>query len=94
VYHESVYDEEEALLDKFSQNYDYHSSEYNELFNAVVYSNLCDYVPALRSVAECEEFNQGILKKGIYSSVIKYWDFLRQLNHDFVESKRTPQLIR
>ena len=25
VYHESVYDEEELLLDKFSANYDFHS---------------------------------------------------------------------
>lgn len=41
VYHESIYDEEEALLDKFSQNYDFHSAEYNDLFNNIVYSNVC-----------------------------------------------------
>ena len=42
----------------------------------------------------CEDFNQGILKKGVYSSVIKYWDFLRQLNHDFSESPRDNSTIR
>lgn len=42
----------------------------------------------------CESFNQGILKKGIYSSVIKYWDFLRQLNHDFMESNRSLPVIK
>lgn len=46
------------------------------------------------SVEVCEAFNQGILKKGIYSSVIKYWDFLRQINHDFLESPRTNATIR
>jgi hypothetical protein len=56
VYHESIYDEEEALLDKFSQNYDFHSSEYNDLFNNIVYSNVCQYV-AYESKAACEEFN-------------------------------------
>lgn len=93
MYHESVYDEEEALLDKFSANYDYHSAEYNELFNNIVYSNVCQYV-SYDSRAVCEDFNQGILKKGIYSSVIKYWDFLRQLNHDFMESPRKNTTIK
>lgn len=76
AYHESIYDEEEALLDKFSANYDYHSIEYNDLFNNIVYANICDYV-SYDSKPICEDFNQGILKKGLYSSVIKYWDFLR-----------------
>jgi hypothetical protein len=56
VYHESIYDEEEALLDKFSQNYDFHSTEYNDLFNNIVYSNVCQYV-TYDSRAACEDFN-------------------------------------
>ena len=47
-----------------------------------------------RIKAECEAFNQGILKKGLYSSVIKYWDFLRQINHDFMESNRSLSTIK
>lgn len=93
AYHEQLYDEEEQLLDRFSQNYDYHSPSYNEDFNNIIYSNVCQYVP-YDSVTQCEAFNQGILKKGIYSSVIKYWDFLRQLNHDFLESNRNSTTIR
>ena len=97
-YHELLYDEEEQLLDKFSQNCDYHSAGYNDDFYNLVYSNVCQYVPEFAAdpkvQAECESFNQGILKKGIYSSVIKYWDFLRQLNHDFMASNRTGPVIR
>lgn len=93
VYHESIYDEEEQLLDKFSANYDFHSTSYNDLFNNIIYSNVCEYAQ-YDSQADCEEFNQGILKKGIYSSVIKYWDFLRQLNHDFMESDRKNGTIK
>ena len=92
TYQERLYDEEEQLLDKFSQNYDFHSSAYNEDFNDIIYSNVCQYV-SYDSITKCENFNQGILKKGIYSSVIKYWDFLRQLNHDFLESNRTKGTI-
>ncbi len=91
-YHENLYDEEEQLLDKFSKNFDYHSSSYNADFNNIIYSNVCQYVN-YNNTEECEEFNEGILKKGIYSSVIKYWDYLRQINHDFLESNRTKETI-
>jgi hypothetical protein len=97
-YHELLYDEEEQLLDKFSQNYDYHSASYNDDFNNLVYADVCLYVQELgttdQALSECEAFNQGILKKGLYSSVIKYWDFLRQLNHDFLESPRSLEVIQ
>ena len=76
TYQEQLYDEEEQLLDKFSQNYDFHSAAYNDDFNNIIYSDVCQYV-TYDSTPACETFNQGILKKGIYSSVIKYWDFLR-----------------
>jgi len=98
AYHELLYDEEENLLDTFSANYDYHTTSYNDDFTNIVYSNVCEHVtdfstdPKIK--AECESFNQGILKKGIYSSVIKYWDFLRQINHDFMESNRTLATIK
>ena len=43
-YHELLYDEEEQLLDIFSQNYDSHSDSYNEDFNNIIYSNVCQYI--------------------------------------------------
>mmetsp|Transcript_9977 Transcript_9977/g.9905 ORF Transcript_9977/g.9905 Transcript_9977/m.9905 type:complete len:229 (+) Transcript_9977:1883-2569(+) len=92
-YQESLYDEEEKLLDQFSQNYNYHSEQYKEDFNNIIYSNVCTYVN-YTSEEICTDFNQGILQKGIYSSVIKYWDMLRQLNHDFLESNRTTETIK
>ena len=96
-YHELLYDEEEKLLDKFSSNYDYHTDAYNTDFTNIVYSNICEHVSDFNTDTtirnECEAFNQGILKKGLYSSVIKYWDFLRQINHDFMESNRTLPVI-
>eukprot|EP00831_Metopus_contortus_P034892 TRINITY_DN2778_c0_g1_i1.p1 TRINITY_DN2778_c0_g1~~TRINITY_DN2778_c0_g1_i1.p1 ORF type:complete len:220 (+),score=40.85 TRINITY_DN2778_c0_g1_i1:170-829(+) len=84
------YDGEEELLDMFTDNHDYHSDNYNDNFNKIIYSNVCEYIPEFVSTkSTCEAFNQGILQKGIYSTVIKYWDFLRQLNHDYSQSSRT-----
>lgn len=58
---------------------------------------MCQHVPEFNAdsgvFTDCEQYNQGILTKGIYSSVIKYWDFLRQINHDFVESDRSNATI-
>ena len=56
----------------FSTNYDYHTDSYNKDFNNIIFSNVCDYLPEFKMAKDaCENFNQGILKKGIYSSVIK-----------------------
>jgi hypothetical protein len=61
AYHELLYDEEEALLDTFSANYDYHTTNYNNDFTNIVYSNVCEHVTEFSSdpkvKAECEAFN-------------------------------------
>jgi len=94
---EMLYDQEEELLDKFSQNYDYHSASYNSLFNSVIYSDICKNVPELSATSviftACESYNQQILTKGLYSSVIQYWDYMRQLNYDFSQSSRNQTQV-
>lgn len=42
----------------------------------------------------CENFDSGILKQGLYVAVIKYWDYLRELNTNFLNSKRGIADIR
>lgn len=81
----------------FNENYDYHTKRYNNDFSSVVFSNLCELIPEFQAEGdECLSFNQGILKKGMYSTVVKYsktviyrlWDSLRQMNSDFLASNR------
>ena len=73
-----------------------------------MFSNLCavqlaDSSGTAMDQATCEGFNEGILKQGLYSSVIKfvlfvnaarYWDYLRQLNSDFFSSRRQLADVR
>ena len=92
-YHEQLYDQEEELLDRFSQNFDFHTDSYNQDFNNIIYYNVCQYIDYGDTEA-CESFNQNILQSGIYSTVIKYWDFLRQMNHDYMESSRSVQELK
>lgn len=42
---ELLYDQEEELLDKFSENWAGHSPSYKSLFNSVIYSDICKNVP-------------------------------------------------
>ena len=107
-YHSKMYGEEEQLLDvfcinqniqRFANNKGYHTSEYNNLFKEIIFSNLCaaglkDHQGNMLDVTICENFTEGILKQGMYASVIKYWDYLRQLNNDFFNSDRKPTDIR
>ena len=83
----------------FAKNQDYHTSKYNKLFKDLIFSNFCaaqlkDTKGKAIVQKTCEAFNQGILKQGMYASVIKYWDYLRQMNSDFFTSKRTNSDIR
>ena len=55
-YQDSLYDSEEELLDKFSENFNFHSASYNDDFNNIIYSNVCEYVD-FDSKEDCETFN-------------------------------------
>jgi len=56
----------------FSENSNKHSSSYVELFNGIVFSDVCWHVPEFRAdYDKCKSYNQGILLKGIYISTIK-----------------------
>ena len=68
------------------------------MFDTIIFSNLCeaniiDFNGDLMNKDECEEFNSGILKQGMYSSVIKYWDTLIQYNEDFFYLERNETVI-
>ena len=43
---------------------------------------------------ECESFQDGILKQGLYTAVIEYWDYLRKLHVNFFDSDRDNATIK
>jgi len=53
----------------------------------LVYRDICAY---FNFDDTCSSFNKGIVTKGIYNTMVKYWQQLRQLNLDF--SKREDPL--
>jgi len=80
-YQKNMYGEEEKLLDRFANNQGYHTSGYNKLFNNIVFLNLCrtglyDLQGNIINVEQCENFNAGILKQGLYVAVIKLYHLL------------------
>jgi len=87
-----LYSSLDEFLDTYNSNLDYHSKNYKDLFNEIIFADLCKKIPSLYSQYEkCSQFYQEILQKGIYSSTIKYANSLRQLHTDFINSKRNPK---
>ena len=60
------------------------------MLNNIFYSDLCSAIPVLnQQAATCESFNDNVLQKGLYASLIMYWDYLKHVNYDF--SKQTDR---
>eukprot|EP00347_Sterkiella_histriomuscorum_P007426 403348965 len=81
---DQLINEEQQLLELFQQNYDLHDTRYNTDFTNLAYSNMCSQITFQGSTKEeCENFNLGILKKGLYSTITKYLSNLRDINSRF-----------
>lgn len=52
---------------------------YSDVCNQITYQNL--------STSQCEAINEGILAKGMYTSVVKYWTVLRRVLFDYLGSQ-------
>ena len=63
----------------------YHSTEFNNFFDKLIYQNACTSI-SLKKENECEYFMGGILKKGLYSANVAYWDNMRSMATDFNNS--------
>ena len=72
---------------------------YNDFFKQIVFSNLCiydlkDYEGNLLDKSICEEFQDGIMRQGLYTSTIKYWDYMKKLHTEFFTSERTRIFVK
>jgi hypothetical protein len=83
----SQYENYQELLKAYSKNYDTHSATYNQAFDDLIYKNACNYMTYIKYIAssnlnitiqdikveECKAVNGGIMQKGVYNSVVKFW---------------------
>jgi hypothetical protein len=51
-----------------------------------MYSDQC--TTETENLELCISFNNGILKKGLYSTVVNFWQDLTTINNDFLGSRR------
>jgi hypothetical protein len=77
--------DQENFLKEHDANSAYHSTEFNTFFDKLIYQNACTSL-SLNKVTECESFMGGILKKGLYSANVAYWDNMRSMATDFNNS--------
>jgi hypothetical protein len=82
-------------LKEHSSNAGYHSTDFNTFFDNLIYQNVCDaiYAKGSTKMASCNDFMGGILKKGLYSANVAYWDNMRSMATDFSNSVRDQAAI-
>lgn len=87
--------QQEEFLKEHSSNAGYHSSDFNTFFDNLIYQNVCDaiYDKGSSMITACNEFMGGILKKGLYSANVAYWDNMRSMATDFSNSVRDRAAI-
>ena len=94
---EYVIEEQAELLKKHSSNKNYNDNEYKAYFKDVVYINGCEKLYTGAQFNSCAEFMGGILLKGIHSANIAYWDVIRKVTNDYLQTlptQRTLQFLR
>jgi hypothetical protein len=82
--------QQEEFLKEHSNNAGYHSASFNSFFDDLIYQNVCDaiYSSDPTKSTNCQNFMGGILKKGLYSANVAYWDNMRSMATDFNNSAR------
>eukprot|EP01022_Parablepharisma_sp_SALTPOND_P014020 TRINITY_DN1886_c0_g1_i1.p1 TRINITY_DN1886_c0_g1~~TRINITY_DN1886_c0_g1_i1.p1 ORF type:complete len:1985 (-),score=180.40 TRINITY_DN1886_c0_g1_i1:1112-7066(-) len=82
---ESVEDQEN-FLKQHSDNMGINSDEYNDFYNKVIYNDACESLFSTEDERKaCEKY--PVLKKGLHSANIAYWDTIREVVDDFQKLK-------
>lgn len=88
---------EDKFKSSYQQNLNYHTQKYIDYFQGIETQSLCSNVTAFDATQqECTEFNQGVLLKGRYTLIMKYWDQIRQAYLDYknqLSSNNTANMI-
>lgn len=87
--------QQELFLKEHAANAGYHSSDFNNFFDQLIYQNVCSTVYANDPNTQdaCQTFMGGILMKGLYSANVAYWDNMRSMATDFNNSARDQPSI-
>eukprot|EP01022_Parablepharisma_sp_SALTPOND_P016641 TRINITY_DN248_c0_g1_i1.p1 TRINITY_DN248_c0_g1~~TRINITY_DN248_c0_g1_i1.p1 ORF type:complete len:1944 (-),score=172.22 TRINITY_DN248_c0_g1_i1:9089-14920(-) len=89
TYVQRIMREQESFLQTHSDNNEYNTDSYKEVFDAMIYSDICTLIfPDFQSedIGECQRYMSGILQKGLSSANVAFWDALKDVAKDF---KRT-----
>ena len=77
----------------FKKNQKHHTKAYRDLYRLLMLSNMCTYnlIDSEGNIIkkeDCEEYQDGIMKQGLYVAEIQFLDSIKQLYIDFINSPR------
>jgi len=78
---------QEAFLNTHLLNERFHYKEYNDLYDRLVYEDVCGALFEGSKLEDCNKFY--ILNRGLQASNVAFWDALRNLANEFLELGET-----
>ena len=73
----SFVNEYQSILDNHNDHSKIIPKKYKELFDNLVFQNLCEYMFTNSELEACNKYE--ILKKGMHTATISYWDHMREM---------------
>lgn len=92
TYNNMILSDQELFLQIHSQNSPYNSQQYKDLFDTMLYSDVCSIIFAPDNITNttdmfnCENYMNGVLQKGLNSANVAFWDALQEFSDDFRQS--------
>jgi len=89
IYNAKILADQETFLQIHSGNSKYNSADYKDLFDVMIYSDVCVIIFDAYDIDEikaCQEYMDGVLKKGLNSANVAFWDSLKEIANDFRRS--------
>eukprot|EP01022_Parablepharisma_sp_SALTPOND_P016263 TRINITY_DN2359_c0_g1_i1.p1 TRINITY_DN2359_c0_g1~~TRINITY_DN2359_c0_g1_i1.p1 ORF type:complete len:1978 (-),score=184.73 TRINITY_DN2359_c0_g1_i1:941-6763(-) len=97
AYNAKILTDQEAFLQIHSSNSPYNNEEYKALFDVMIYSDVCGIVfdPSDEDeIKECQNYMDGVLKKGLNSANVAFWDSLKEIANDFRRSQPRDLILQ
>ena len=86
----------QELLSLFEQNYNGHTDSYNKEFKSVMYQDACLSISEVEDeeiIIACEFIQNWMQAKGLYPTVVNYWQDMANVHEDYIGSSRTKKVI-
>ena len=89
-FNSKILSDQERFLQIHSDNSPYNREDYKAMFDVMIYSDVCGLIFDAADdvdIVMCQTYMDGVLKKGLNSANVAFWDSLKEIANDFRRSQ-------